>query len=603
MTLVTIISVFSIVLSVCSVAFTAYMCGLLNKRLTPEKKKEKEDFQFFKKAHKFKYMLHVHSYRVAKIRAEKSNLKRISNSGTQKFLIFVVAIITAFVIAANAICMLCVCCPDIVSSVFPNIGINFVLDVEMDDSAKIDTVFISTGLNVVAIAIAVWSGLHIIQVLEKNQFEEAKKTLARLNAEVETSNAERRETSYKTLLSSVEALGSRGGKDLLNICLLGILSEMDYRSLPADFLFDLSRIEASFQRLYQKHYEDSDITADEYEAIMFLIDDIQSRIVDTISKSSKQNKTIQKYLNLRIAEINFYYGYNCKAHLVSDVYETAINYYLEVFPDFKDTQKLQNKLKNSKDNIEFDVYMINTLAEAYSKILHRAKPVLSNNAYTDYMNICKTYSEILTDVLSANKNNISIHREVYYRNIGCFWERYYGISGGTHAPAEKEYNQIIPFYLKSLEIGLAKKDLNESQFYVFFSLHHKYYDGLFRISNHSGKVKSFPIPPFSSNPDADKLLRQLSQCSAYMRIALNFSKNPMYYLEQQAFLYRDYHVVYCWKGCDAEANDYLEKMEQAIDELLTIQAKRDDFTYQLCKQYDDLTSSKKYGHVYANADK
>lgn len=610
MSIITVISIFSIILSIGSVSFTAYMCGLLNQKLTKEKKEDKIDLELYQKWLKFKSLRRIDRLKAARANAERKNLKHISNSGTQKLLIVVVAIITTFVIGANAICMLCVCCPNVVTNFFPQYASTEMLISNPEDEGlsdenssalKMEAAFISTGLNIIAIAIAVWSGLHIIQVLEKNQFEESKILLERLKNEVEKSNEERRETSFKSFLHSIEILGANGEHDALNIYITKSFSEIDYHSLSADFVFDLSRIEFFFRQIYTKHYSNDNISREEYDSVIALIHDTQSKAEEVNWKSQKTKEVVERYLQLRIAEINFYYGYCCASYKAYEVYQEAIKCYLDIFPEFKCPENIANRNKNSEDNTVFDAYMLNTLGGSYSKILHRCKQ-LTVEELEDCKAKGKRYYDALNTILTSGKNPTEIQREVYYRNRGCFLERYCGVDGDSGYPSDVEYEEIMLHYEKALAIGL-KEGIKERQFYVFFSLHHKYYDGLYRIGSYSGKVKSFPSPVLGINPNADKLLDQLKKCSAYMEIALIFGQNPMYYLKQQAFLYRDYHVVYKWKSDKQKAKEFRAKMGEAIDFILNIEVKHDDFVYQLCKQFDDLTSSNKYREVYAEEDK
>lgn len=97
-------------------------------------------------------------------------------------------------------------------------------------------------------AISVWIGLHVIQVLEKSKFEDEHKILTDLQTEVAQSNTEQRQMSLKDLCKQLNSLN-----DKINRYLAEQINQIDGNSLPAELIFELAQIEALFQRIYVAH--------------------------------------------------------------------------------------------------------------------------------------------------------------------------------------------------------------------------------------------------------------------------------------------------------------------------------------------------------------
>lgn len=112
---------------------------------------------------------------------------------------------------------------------------------EITIEQKAESTLLTTGLAIIGLAISVWAGLNIIQVLEKGKLDT-------LSKEVKLYRQERCDLNKRNFLNNILELD-----DTLNRHLYKMFSKIedDNDSLAA-FYFEFNKIELNFQKVYTK---------------------------------------------------------------------------------------------------------------------------------------------------------------------------------------------------------------------------------------------------------------------------------------------------------------------------------------------------------------
>lgn len=510
---------------------------------------------------------------------------------SQRFFVFVIAILTALISLANLFCLISVCRPELISYIFPRLQLSPIQDTTSYFNSAIE----STGINIVSLAISVWIGLHVIQVLEKSKFADAHKMLTDLQTEVVQSSMERRQMSLKDLCKQLNSLN-----DEINRYLAKQIKRIDSNSLPAELIFELAQIEVLFQRIYVAHCSKSACTED--FDIFERISRIENKLDEIEITDKFTRQTVHDYLKLRLAETNYYYGYSKKGYPAVIAFQEAYRIYTEVFPSYCKAEdiKLRNEsvTKESPGNIIFDCYMLNTIGDSCSKIIENAPKNASQEIQTEikaYDTHASDTFMMLKEIVEAHTDIAAIQREIYYRNYGCYIERKKGFNGQGKKPCFTEFEEIEIIYRNAITICLTG-EFRDNAFYSYLSFHHKLFDGLWGVEKISVKnnVCSFSEVPYAGTiTDCDKLLEQIDRSEQYVKLAIAKCKRTDVFIKHEAFIFRDRYILEKHKSITS-ADETLVKMKNALDAVLVLGVPIDDYTKELCAQYDYLAGTTEY---------
>lgn len=580
------ISIIAIVFAMLSFGLSAYAVGRVA-RNTPQKETKQVGNNSLIPVPMQKPYRHIEPQRKRK--------KNEAGSG-QRFIVLVVAILTTLISLANIFCLLSVCRPELISYLFPRLQLSPI----QDTTFYFNSVIESTGINIVSMAISVWIGLHVIQVLEKSKFEDAHKILTDLQTEVAQSNTERRQMSLKDLCKQLNSLN-----DDINRYLAEQINQIDGNSLPAELIFELAQIEALFQRIYIAHRSSKSVSTADFD-LFTKISQVENRLDDIEITDKYTSQTVHNYLRLRLAEANYYYGYTQKGYPAVKAFQEAYHIYIEVFPAFCKAEEIKHRngsaTKERPENITFDCYMLNTIGDSCSKIIENAPKDASPEfqaAIKEYDIYASDAFMILKEIVEAHTDIAAIQREVYYRNYGCYIERKKGFNGQGKKPCITEFEEIEIIYRKAITICLTD-EFSDNAFYSYLSLHHKLFDGLWGVEKISAKndVCSFSKIPYAGIiADCDKLLKQIDRSEHYMKLAIAKCKRTDVFMKHKAFIFRDRYIIEKHKSITS-ADETLVKMKNALDAVLVLGVPIDDYTKQLCAQYDYLAGTTEYEPHY-----
>lgn len=320
---------------------------------------------------------------------------------------------------------------------------SFVNSPDVLKQAKYDGVIISSGITLIGVIVTVWTGLNIVQVLEKRE-------LKMIEEEIGAVSKERLEI-YKSLLYQ----NLRTTDDFMNQYLIELL-QLNEDRLNAELCYDLNILELYFMKLYKAHYDNQDIPEKE-EVIEY-----SEHLVVKYCKEKWQ----EYYLQFRLGEIYFYAGYKCKdIKRKIDYMQEAYNAYQKVIIIKENGNIKRNKLIHNTAQM---IYMLNTLGnccDALGCAYLKRNEVAMDKAYgKEYLDKAKDCFEII-DTLYASESNIK-KREVYIRSYGIVMEHCY-VNG------IKEYNayEILNKYTEAVIFSIREDKISRNALYAWLSFY------------------------------------------------------------------------------------------------------------------------------------
>ncbi len=429
---------------------------------------------------------------------------------------------------------------------------------EINKTEIVESTLLASGLAIIGIAISIWAGLNIIQVLEKDKLLELEKQVTQYKHE--------RYVTNKTLfLRSVKA-----EQNELNRYIYAKLSAYtdEDDEVTAEMYFELNQIEEMFQLAYKEQLLERRTLGNDY-------------FNAAIEKCEKNKKYIKKrvrnagviidYIEIRILEFNFYKGYTRQTKLDKEViscYQTVIDGFSNMFPELKEPEKIIRERKFIDNNILLTVYMLNTMGEAYSKIIESyGAPNVVKCCMRENAKMAIKYYEALVslakDVDSVEKDERKrLVRETYYRNYGALLER---ISKNLDQNTKLTFirnGQIQQLYQKAADIELCGK--NEipryKAFYTLLSFYIKVIDNY--------NIKQLLEEKNSGQNYDQKGMQEYSQeMLIYAEIAESRYPTMLYFVKCKAFIMRDLTIWEIKEGKMNVAKGYFEEFQQLVNKL------------------------------------
>lgn len=369
--------------------------------------------------------------------------------------------------------VMCIICVIIgVAAIFANIYIIANMPPKpVNAKQAFEAVILSDCVAIIGLAIAVWAGLNIANAVERKELEELSEKNKRLTEETETlhkqieplsKNAESIDNTLNNLF--LEEL-LKTDQDEASQWFLRRFAEIanDKRAeLLKEDVSKLLMIENKFSLVYGLH------TSKQCNNL-FLFDEAQNGIseIDKIigEMDEIKNRTglnlVDTYLKFRRAEFEFYKGYATEnAKKVYDCFRKAAEVYMDMHEEFGvflpaymgsiDSKSIP-KYGSEESFRKISIYFANSIGEAYSRIISQG-----NNLKNDYDFSGEQLSgEALKKIAEkgvfycacaakwADEGNVS--KEVYFRNLGCAYERLEKLESATGKYAD----EILENYKKA----------------------------------------------------------------------------------------------------------------------------------------------------------
>ena len=406
----------------------------------------------------------------------------------------------------------------------------------VDISGLFQGTLLSTGLSVVSIAISVWVGLHIIQVVEKGQLEE----LSQKYSSYEKEQLRKNKEEFFSALSDEERSDTKYFYELFS-------ESIDIKDdIPANIFYVLTNIETTYNKLYQKQYKFKKTLDD--RSIRLLIDyvlEIRAYLQENILSSSSRDALAQ-YIDCREANYYFNMGYDdSEGDMSHDYFQRTIDIYTKQYgiSVIKDKKRVElGTLSTIKDRfidknigLEYVINVLNILAESYSKSAYKdlyPRVIFEKKDKSiEYLNC----AIIIYDVLE-NTNNFSTHlSEVIYRNHGAAIERLIKakkcnetndkyIQMALSDDETDDINQVKEKYKKAINTALKQNDgmpIRRKVFLAYGALYYRvveYYCS--RINDSVCDRKELEEGPFCKNSIDFK--QWTNDAYSYMNIALRY---------------------------------------------------------------------------------
>lgn len=338
----------------------------------------------------------------------------------------------------------------------------YILNIANNNPATIQSIYSATfftdGLTLIGLAISVWAGLNIANAIERRELDKNKRDVDKLKKRTNkiTKDISPIQKNIENISNTLwflfenELLKTRDDEASLYLYSIFTKKANNKSSVFISTLPDLIVIEQLFNQVYSLHDSKQELNEEinqRGKKGLETIEECFGRIQDN------GDKDIINYLKYRKAELCFYLGYSTKdLGYVYDYYKTAGDLYIELhesfkafLPEYNDDFLIRDNInkyipvfgKNNENDLKLSIYFANSICEAYSRILLCVDEKSLKNEevqYTKDGREIKDLEEITKKAIfygccSTKWANDIVNNEVYYRNLGCAYERYERLFG------------------------------------------------------------------------------------------------------------------------------------------------------------------------------
>lgn len=389
---------------------------------------------------------------------------------------------------------------------------NIFLIIPQKSDAVVIEELLSAALAIIGLAVSVWAGLNIVNAIERKDFESIKTEIEQQRIKANLVSQEFEAIKNKQLSSNKVKLLNEMYNTVRDISTEILIEKI--RTISdvenVDFL-ELLEVERRFSNVYYLHSSkysyNEGLLKEANEGILLCRKILENKTLDNV---------IQQYLKYRIAEFCFYSGYCC-SHAEREkyfieaitIYQSLVDFFGAQLPLYQGNQEFSKiDYKECKsDKAKISAYFCNSIGEAYSKIVEiKDRIFATEGTINDYGLKAIFYCAY------ASKWD---EKETYLRNLGCAYERYYGVT------AEK-YNELYEIYEKAFNIEATVKS-----FKVVLSVADKYFNNHLNIKNVDAKIgRETPLSDASYTDRWSNL--EISVQNKLLEVLSNISENSSY---------------------------------------------------------------------------
>lgn len=382
------------------------------------------------------------------------------------------------------------------------IFINIPSNIQIADEIYSSTL-LSDGLAIIAIAISVWAGLNIVNAIERKELDDANDRIAEVENKISIEEYKLEDTSAKIKSLSEGVQDTQKSlsfmfeneliktiKDRATLYLYNKFSSMNFEEKNNYNVYyqDMTIIEQFFIRVYETH-SSKQLKDIELEYIaekgIEMIDDIIEKDSDSIPA------LFLIYLRYRKAEFNYYLGYITEdPQKYYNSFIKAAELFIELCSDFNawipkyDSIKEIPEYMGKEEYREISMYFANSIGDAYSRfVLYSDISGRVFNKNGEKLGIDEVVEIGRQGVFycscAAKWTNQDEGHEVYYRNLGCAYERLEEKAIG------KYYREIIYNYNMAFESIANCHDYSyrvQSVYHTLIQYLKKYLDKVLKIS-------------------------------------------------------------------------------------------------------------------------
>ena len=434
---------------------------------------------------------------------------------------------------------------------------------------KVESTILASGIAIIGIAIAVWAGLNIIQVLEKGMVDSLRQEIDKLYSQRVNFVRERRVTNKNDFVSYLAQ-----SKDRLNLYLANEFKAISEFEGDAEFYLKLNEIEHYFRTVYQNHEDKIRLDSAQLGQITNTAEKLLAEIKESNPQPSEEvSRSISlftRYLDLRIAEAKYYYGYDSEKEK-KERFEDAAKRYLKSFPKLKEPEKYASGELFLDGNVIFTGYMLNTVGDCYCNMLKQMVYQEGSTKFQETEKNALRYYQTLEEFMCRFKKNPHVYQEVYYRNYGCALEHIitgYRTKPDKQAEAIQKYGpKLKEVYEKSVQLNLLDTRHEANSFYTYVSLFHKTMNLYLNLQDKTAEDGE----AYSDFADCDSLWKEseiskekmdalktyAEQAEVYADFAVSAFADRLVFFKHRAFIKRDLYCLY----------RYFDQVEAAVDKL------------------------------------
>lgn len=379
----------------------------------------------------------------------------------------------------------------IVTNIF---AITFILTKGSLDSSGIESSLLSTGISIIGIAIAVWAGLNISNLISRSEINELDVAVNGLKADTESLDKDIEKIrpfvdENKNILSQLFLLElERSINDPIAYYLAEKIRRLNLQDICLPYT-KLIEIELIYSQMYSRHQSGYD-----YDVLLIQLADSGINKIKEIQEvyiGNEHNKKIfALYLNYREGGFLFLKGYCAKTKVIGAQYFfDAAGKFVIVKDEFCSNDQ--------RAVIHEMAYIDNSIGESYSKITHYYTDIFLNQeeqSKKDFIKLLADKKEEIEDIAEsavyyckeATKSKLE-HSVLttYFRNLGCAYERQDRVEAVKNKLKNVFYQneEIIKNYKESFNLTINNHQINEASsrnaYYTLLSYYNKYIDYLF----------------------------------------------------------------------------------------------------------------------------
>ncbi len=487
----------------------------------------------------------------------------------------------------------------------------------------------AVGLGIIGIAISVWAGLNIANSIErkdvenisssvkdmqkefennkkemenvKNDINSAKKKVMYIKQDIESTNNDKLNVYWKTFQS--ELLNTN--QDTVSRYFYTEFSAVD--DAKWNNITEIILLEQDFSQIYNNYGETLKekvkiILLDKAENSIIRADILLGKIDDI--ENTKLKELVKIYLKYRITEFHFMNGYMVEKKASYHEFKEAANGFEEICKLIG--IDLEHAYEIPQEKTELAIYFANSIGESYSKVTHRddiPKRYEPEEKITKFREEVNLYSEKAIHYLSiaVELNKQFSQKEVYYRNLGCAYER----KDRNNNSVGKNAKNIIFNYRKALDSVISSdedKTRVQKIYKVLLSYYHVVMKVIFEIDDKENDVfsdlkrfEAFEAELENRVIDEDTKI-YLYDFNRVSELAVldnpRFSLNRLMYGFSMSWiiimLLTEKVDIKSMYNANAGVKDYLSKIEECL-RTVEVMHKNDDYYKELKKRYEILT--------------
>lgn len=504
------------------------------------------------------------------------------------------------ILLVNTFCTLFICCPNIFAKSIPVMAQNKVLKKELTETEKIESSLLANGLSIIGIAVAVWASLGIANSINKKDLDKTKQDISKAQDEI---------NKIEKIISPLNNETNEIKRARLNLFLEGLMKIPDidipsmyfYKKFSANShnfsAFDriaenLVEIEQTFYQVYTLHDSQKDSASYRNQKSDYgitLVKKAEDRL-SAFDCDVNDKKLLYAYLKERHAEFVFYKGYEKSGYNnffnVLDDYENLVeDFGCSPMPKLNSGYNVPRLCEEDETCADLKIYFANSLGEACSKIIDNYYEIIENDPSKEKeLEIIGKKAIFYCKCATVWETRNFKKPEVYYRNLGCAYERWDRIFGfGTHS------EEIISNYIKAFEHMLIDERPARVKrvYHALLSYYNNYinhFGELFAETMDSNRTKKLIT---------EELLSQISNFYDYSLFAKKHLVKSNIPIVMNGFALCDIVMVKtidkkCYNNFDTTT--CMKEIQENI-KLLSLLNISDDYTNELKRRYNLLSNN------------